>query len=178
MKIYYDLKQVSKLKDSFVFFDTNTFIGAFIYPDLFNQLFNDLKKEGCAFLTISSVAFEFTRGTRTIEEFNDKAEFLKTLASTYPIEKDNYKFKELTIILQKVKGEISYTDFLLIACLHKFVANSYLLSSNHKDCPTELLDRECVITVDTEKDLKNYGLYKFSEHKFNRIAENILKAKI
>lgn len=178
MKIFYDLKQLSSSSNSFVFLDTNCLIGAFVYPNLFSKLFDDLKQFGCEFLTISSVVFEFTRGTKTIEEFNSKLEFLENLASIYQIEKHLEDFKDLTITLQKIKGTASYTDFLLIAALYKFrKAPSYLLNSNHNDCPLEILDREAIVTVDTDKDIKNYGIYKFSDEKYNKATENILKAR-
>jgi|SRR3989344_2409739 len=178
MRIFYDLKQLSSSSNFFVFLDTNCLIGAFVYPNIFSKLFDDLKKLSCEFLTIPSVAFEFTRGTKTVEEFNSKLEFLENLASIYQIEKHLEDFKDLTITLQKIKGSASYTDFLLIAALYKFrKAPSYLLNSNHSDCPIDILDREAIVTVDTDKDIKNYGLYRFSEEKYSKAAENILKAK-
>lgn len=164
---------VTELANSDVFFDTNTFISAISIPEI-SELFKELKGNGCAFLTIPSVVFEFTRGTASIPDFNKRAEFIDTLVNTvYPIEKHIEDLRDLVVVLQRIKGDIHYTDFLLVACLYKF-PKSYLISSNYKDCPTEILDRKFIITIDTEKDIRNYGIYKFSMEKFSKAAAKIL----
>lgn len=152
------------------------FIGAFAFPELFKDFFDGLKLNKCEFVTIPPVIFEFTRGTQTLESFADRQEFLHNLTTIYPIDENDEDLREFTIVLQKIKGDIHFTDFLLIACLYKF-PHAYLLSANHKDCPSELLDRKGIITIDTDKEIRNYGIYKFSQEKFDKAAESILKAK-
>lgn len=169
------MTQVSELKNSDLFFDTNTFIASISIPEIFGSLFETLKSNYCAFLTIPSVVFEFTRGTESIQDFDKRSEFIDSLVeAVYPIEKHIEDLRDLTVVLQRIKGDIHYTDFLLIACLYKF-PKAFLISANHKDCPLDILDRKFIITVDTDKDIKNYGIYQFSLEKFNRAAERILK---
>lgn len=174
MRIFYPQTLLSELAHSDLFLDTNTFIGAISFPELFEELIKQLKDNGCAYVTIPSVVFEFTRGTESIQDFNKRAEFIASLSSIYPIERHLDDLEDLTVVLQKIQGHTSYTDFLLIACLYKF-SKSFLISANHKDCPLDILDRKFVITVDTDKDIKNYGIYQFSMDKFNKAAESILK---
>lgn len=133
-----------------------------------------MKKSGCTFLTIPSVLFEFTRGTESIQDFNKRAKFITDFSSIYPVEKHLEDLEDLTVVLQRIQGQMSYTDFLLIACLYKF-PKAFLISANHKDCPLDILDRKYIITVDTGKDIRNYGIYQFSTEKFNKAAERILK---
>lgn len=175
MKILYPPNLIVEIANSDLFLDTNTFIGAISFPELFEEFFKQLKNNGCVYLTIPSVVFEFTRGVESIQAFNKRAEFITSLSSIYPIERHLNDLESLTIVLQRIQGSISYTDFLLLACLYKF-PTSYLISANHKDCPLDILDRKFVITVDTEKDIRNYGIYKFSLEKFNKAAENMLKS--
>lgn len=68
---------------------------------------------------------------------------------------------------------MSYTDFLLCTCLYKF-SRSFLLTENHSDCPLDILDRLHVITIDTEKDIRNYGIYKLSIDKYKLAAQKII----
>lgn len=176
MKVQYESNLVSELKSSNLFFDTNTFIASISITDIFGKLFEELKNNDCAFLTIPSVVFEFTRGTDTIADYDKRFEFIDSLVDTiYPVEKHINDFRDLVIVLQRIKGDIHYTDFLLLACLYKF-PKSFLISANHKDCPLDILDRKFVITVDTDKDIRNYGIYQFSMEKFNKAAERILKS--
>lgn len=176
MKALYKSTLVSELKNSDLFLDTNTFIAYNFFPEIFEELFDELKKNSCAFLTIPSVVFEFTRGTGTIADFNKRSEFIDSLVNTvYPIEKHIEDLRDLIIVLQKIKGDIHYTDFLLLACLYKF-PKSYLISANHKDCPLEILDRKHIITVDTDKEIRTYGIYQISLEKFNKAAHSILRS--
>lgn len=178
MKIQYDLSLISELKNSNLFFDTNTFIASISIPEIFGNLFESLKSNSCAFLTIPSVMFEFTRGTESISDFDKRSEFIDSLAeAVYPIEKHIEDLRDLIVVLQRIKGDIHYTDFLLIACLYKF-PKSFLISANHKDCPLDILNRKFIITVDTDKEIRNYGVYQFSLEKFNKAAEKILKSNL
>lgn len=174
MRIYYPQTLLTDLTNSDLFFDTNTFIGAISFPEIFENLIKELKNAGCSYLTIPSVVFEFTRGTQSIQNFNKRAKFITDLSVVYPIERYLDGLEDLTVVLQKIQGHISYTDFLLLACLYKF-PKSFLMSVNHQDCPLDILDRKFVITVDTDKDIKNYGIYQFSMEKFNKAAASILK---
>lgn len=175
MNIYYPPTLLTELTNSYLFLDTNTFIGAISFPEIFEDLIKSLKDVGCVYLTIPSVVFEFTRGTESVRDFNKRTKFITDLSFIYPIEKQLNSLENLTIILQKIQGSVSYTDFLLIACLYKF-PKAFLISANHKDCPLDILDRKFVITVDTDKEIRNYGIYQISLEKFNKAAENILRS--
>lgn len=175
MRIFYPQTLLTELAHSNLFIDTNTFIGAISFPEVFENLIKELKNAGCSYLTIPSVVFEFTRGTESVQDFNKRAKFITDLSSVYPIERYLDGLENLTLVLQKIQGSISYTDFLLLACLYKF-PKSFLISANHKDCPLDILDRKFVITVDTDKEIRNYGIYQFSSEKFNKAASSILKS--
>lgn len=77
MKLLHDLNSAVNLQNSFLFFDTNVLIAANKYKEPFANIFQILKNKGCDFVTIPSVFFEFTRGTKSIADFNARAEFLK-----------------------------------------------------------------------------------------------------
>ncbi len=178
MKILHDSTLVDNLKNSYLFLDTNVFVGA-LFPNLpIYEFLKKLSSSECTFLSIQSVLFEFTRGGGTIENFHNRAKFItEDLKTTiYPIERELDNLEDLIVVLQRIKADASYTDFLLTACLYKF-PNAFLLTENHKDFPTEILDRKYLITIDADKEIRNYAIYQFSVEKYAKAAENILKER-
>lgn len=176
MKIFSDCDLTSALSNSYLFLDTTAFITAIAYEETFGKLLANLKSNGCALLTIPSVLFEFSRGSDSVEIFNKRAKYLEGLAEVIPIEKFLDQLTDLMVVFQKIGGQMSYTDFLLGACLYQF-PGSYLLTENHKDFPAPIFNREHVITVCTDKDIRNHALFTLSKEQFSKAAENILKNK-
>lgn len=163
---------VSDLNAKYLFMDTNVLLAMIKYPTLFADLLEQLSKIGCAFITIPQVVFEFTRGTETIADYKKRLEFLPANnISIYQINRHLSEFEELPLIVHKVSKGISYTDYLLCVCLCKFTS-SYLISED-RDIPTALFDRKHLITVDTDKDLRTFGIYAHSEIKQELIADSI-----
>ncbi|OGD62039.1 hypothetical protein A2160_00555 [Candidatus Beckwithbacteria bacterium RBG_13_42_9] len=187
MKSYYDDNLLaSKLKGSYLFFDTDVLIALTYYQPLLNDFLSLLQNIECSFLIIPSVQFEFTRGSETIEKYNERLEYLKKYFVTYPIEKhlDSEDMKEYIVVLQRIIGSfkpgqktMSYTDFLLSACLYKFKSHSYLITENHRDFTPSIFDRLCLVTLDTENDIRNLGIYNLSLEKFSKAALDVLKNK-
>ena len=54
MKILYGTDLITGIGNSFVFLDTTVFIAALNYREEFRDLFRELEKNGCEFLTIPS----------------------------------------------------------------------------------------------------------------------------
>ena len=173
MNILHSPTLTSELSNSNLFLDTNAIKGLLNIQEMLTLFKVELE---CSFTTIPSVVFEFTRGSETPGVFNERREFIDRLGNVYPIEKHLEELQELIIVLQRLGGNASYTDFLLTACLHQF-RNSFLLTEDHKDFPLEILDRKHLITVDTGKEIRNYGIYQWSISKFDKAADNILKRK-
>lgn len=179
MKIWYDSELLSNLENKNLFLDTTSLVASISFEKEFSELFGKLNQGGCEFLTIPSVLFEFTRGSSSLSQFNNRSEFIyKTLGITvYPIEKHLDNFEDLIVVLQRISGRISYSDFLLCACLYKF-REAYLITENHRDFPTSILDRKHIITIDAGGDqIRNTAIYQFSITKFNKAAKSILKGK-
>jgi len=175
MKIYYDSSLITGLGNSFLFLDTTAFIAALNYKKEFGALFKELKGQGCNFLTIPSVFFEFTRGSDSLTSFRARAKFLTELADIWPIERYLDQIEEAMVVLQRLGDrQMSYTDFLLCACLYKF-PTGYLLTENHHHIPTQVFERKAVITVDTDKDIRNHIVFQFSKSKFAKAAVEILR---
>lgn len=174
MQILYNPNLVTNLKNSVVFIDNNTLIAALSYPNLFGHFLLDLSKQGCTFITINAVVFEFSRGaTDTIEGFEKRIDFVKDLATIYPIERHLEQIQDFVLVLSKINKKLEYSDFLLLASLFRF-PKAYLLTENHNHVPLEIFDRLDIVTLDTDKDLRTHGLYCLSQDKYEKAAANIL----
>lgn len=174
MKIYNCLNLSNNPRGSFLFLDNNCLIAIISHEEAFGDILEEFSQKGYAFTTIPSVAFEFSRSD-TIETHNKRVTFLKKYTSIYPIERHIDEFPDMMLVLQKACGKLSYTDFLLQCCLYKF-SDSYLLTENHKDFLTTILDRTGIISPDGgDLAIRNIGLYKFSQEKYQKAAANILQ---
>ena len=176
MRIIYEKNITSTFKDKTVFLDTNSIILAMSNP-IFLQFLYDLKFADCTLMTISSVLFEFTRGSDTLEVFNKRSEFvLKDLdVGIYPIEKHLDDLREFVVVLQKLGKNIDYTDFLLSCCLYKF-KSCFVLTENHSHFLTSLLDRKEIVTIDGDfPQIRNSAFYQFSIDKFEKIAQLVIR---
>jgi len=174
MKLYYQKEIIDKLGVGYLFIDTCTLILVTNYLEEFSPVLRSLKNQGKELVTIPSVEFEFSR-TDNIQVYNTRAQFLKDYVSIYPIEKHLEGLSNaLTLTVQKLAPNASYSDFLLYYCLSKF-RSAHLLTENHKDFKTAILDRESIFTIDTDKDIRNTALYRFSFTKYEKIAAQILK---
>lgn len=162
------------LKDSFLFFDTGTLITIVENQKDFSIFLDNLKKINCAFLTIPSVAFEFSR-TDNISKFKERNVLLSNF-TIYPIEKQFKDIKtDLIYILQKLSSTSSYTDFLLHYCLMVFKNRGYVITGDHKDFSISILNRTSIITLESEKEIKNLAIYQISIEKYEKASKNILK---
>ncbi len=172
MKILYESNLVSKLSNhTFLFLDTTAFVTAFNYEE-FGELLKNIKDNNCDLLTIPSVVFEFTRGSDSLESYNRRVEYINHLVSVYPIERHLEELQGIMVAFQKIGG-LSYTDFLLSACLYKF-KGALLLTENHTHFPPAIFDKVSIVTVDTGKDIRNHVVYSLSEVKFEKAVANIL----
>lgn len=173
MKIWTNSDLPSKLNNAFLFLDTNSFVTALNYEE-FGKILFDLKESSCSLLTIPSVVFEFTRGSDSIDSYNKRLRFLESLADIYPIEKSLNDMRNYVVALQKISGGAEYTDFLLGLCTAKF-SSAYILTENHKHFKTSIYDRVAVITLDTDDQIRNHGVYSINKTKLEMAAKNILE---
>lgn len=168
MKLTYRTSLVSQLYNSYVFLDTNVFFHAVDNEDFYSFLLT-LHNKGCALVTIQSVIFEFSRGAKTVEEYNWYIDYINNLGvAVYgQAETELQRNKAFSVLLQaeckKYGSKASYTDFLLLLMLHKFIHTPdrvYLMTSNYRDVPTTLFERDELIALEYEKGVQTQALYK------------------
>lgn len=174
MRVIYEKSLISKFNHGYLFLDTNALILA-VSDDNFLEFLYNLKSDGCALLTIPSVYYEFVSSADTFNKYNLRVGlFTKMGIGVYPIEKNMDSFRDFVYILRK-QTDIDYADALLCCCLYQFKP-AYVLTENHKHFPTQILDREEIITIDGGKDqIRNMALYKLNVEKYNKAAESLVR---
>lgn len=178
MKLTHPPDIVTKLKDCHLILDTNVLIHA-VNNDAFYKLLVELKNKGCDLLTIHSVVFEFARGAKSIDELNWYIDYVNNLGiGTYSdAAKEVVNDKAFLVLLQKAcregKKGTGYTDFLLMMLLHKFSHlkdKCFLMTSNYKDIPINIFDREDLIALEYEDGIQTQALYKNSATKLGKLT--------
>ncbi|HSW65508.1 MAG TPA: hypothetical protein VLI54_00010 [Bacillota bacterium] len=133
-------------------------------------------------ITIPSVVFEFSRGAKTVEEYNWYVDYINNLGVVVykHAEEQMVIDKAFSVILQaecKKSGcKASYTDFLLMMLLHKFANmpnNIFLMTSNYRDVPTSVFDRDELIALEYQNSIQTQGLYKNSASKLGALSATV-----
>lgn len=185
MKLAVSEQFIGNLKSRFLILDTNVFIDA-SKPEgraAFADFFTRLHSGGCLVVTITAVAIEFLKGARNFTEMRQLKDYLETVCNGVLIlheERDaaNQSFIEPELVLSY--GErarlVSYTDYLLAKALKKY-KTAALLTSNHKDFPTSVFDREEMVILHKEADVTSYGVYRFSEKKYSGRMQSLTSTR-
>lgn len=175
----------SLLSDRILFVDTNVFVGAANSDELLSFLVDLRQKESCQVLTISSAIYEFTRGSKTLAEFNNKREFVNDLTdrviSVGPL-LENPTNDVFSLVMSRLVNskDSDYTDFLLATCLYQYsrLEEVYLMTSDIRSMPRNIFDVVGGVTcVDAESNLRHYIICRLNRDCFAKAAENISKSK-
>jgi len=171
-----DSQFLSSLSGCNVAIDACCLIDSVLHESLVGKFLFDLKSRDVGFYTTPGVVFEFFRGSDNEKSLEKRAEILKAVTDNFivPIDK---KFSEMTaflMIMNKVTGKCGLGEYQLVATLVNH-PNAFILTENHKDMPTDFLDRVSVVCFNLPKEIKNYAFYKLNEEKYQKIASRLLE---
>jgi len=175
MSLFSDVPSLTdELASSYLFFDNNALIAMLEVKELLQQ-FIAMKESGATLLTITPVAIEFLK-TDNLQNYNKRRNFLKTtISGIYSIEKHIDINDPLFFVLNKISA-CEYVDHLLYHTAYKF-KNAYLVTENHKDFLTTILDRKHIITIDQgNKQIRNLAFYQMNTKKIDIAIHSILKS--
>lgn len=164
------------LGNSHIFVDTTTLIHA-SQSDDFRRLLEEIVASGCNLYTISSVIYEFTRSSNTIEGYADRVRFVQELGIIVQsrveelVGQDSIFTIAYTIACgQRGDKGPSYTDSLLARVAYKYRSSKALImTANHKDMPLSIFDRKEMIAFDVDGGLRVEAIYALSESSLNNI---------
>ena len=174
-KIIFPPQIYSELTDYFLFLDTNVFIHASKNKDFFDFLVKFNIDHGCTLFIIPSALFEFTQGSATAKDYQERTDFVVSLCKI-----DGARFisdiSDFQVVMSKVNGKNkSYTDFLLAAAVYQYrrLNNVALLTTDINMFPS-FFNRSHIITVDRTKELVNFGVYQFENDSYIKAARAAL----
>ena len=169
---------LGRLSCATLLLDSTVFIDAFKCAHFMDFLV-EASKSGCALATIPSVLYEFKRGAKDIVQINNYNKFIIELGiESIPgmEEKAQWSGSQIFTAIynyeaingRKEKGP-SYTDSLLCLTLYIYKhVDIRLLTTNYKDMPLSLFNREDILAFDTGRDVRTAAIYRLSEEKLAR----------
>lgn len=178
MKLTHTQSLIASLSNSNLLIDTTTLINASNSDD-FLELLKKLVVDGCQLITIPSVIYEFTRCAQDIATLDKQYQFIDELSIIVLGQVEKQVSDEKTRVFMFIYNRLfkdktnkapSYTDSLLCAMTYKYRNSGTgikLLTSNHKDIPLGLFDRDEVISIDIKDNIYNEAIYSLSESKLS-----------
>ncbi len=165
------------LSGQYIFLDTSVFIYASKNKTFFDFLADLKSKAGCSFVTIPSVVFEFTRGSKTVSKYNQRLKFLNDLVDHInPVNFLN-KISDFSVVMSKINDQNkAYTDFLLAACLYNFRHIAVTLLTSDLKAFSAFFSRTHILAVEHGREIKNFGFYKLNIDGYANAASNVLSA--
>ncbi len=159
---------LSSLKKVHLLIDTNFLIDSIKNRDLYKQIFDEFKKNECTLVSIDAVFYEFTRGTRSLEEYKKKVDFYSILIhSTLPTNKlTNENVSNLNKVLLKRAEHLSYIDALLLGTLMLYDSEIYLLTKDRSDISTDLFPIKLSFIIENDDSNRFFSIYDFDKKNY------------
>ncbi|MBP5205122.1 hypothetical protein J6Z37_02375 [Candidatus Saccharibacteria bacterium] len=140
--------------------------------------FKMLKSVGCGLVIIPDAYYEFIRGARTTEQrqkyvnfFNDLDILTVPLTGQILSNEENQRF---SIAYSQEAKHASITDYMLCVALYHYRGRGMkLLTANHKDMPSSLLERESLIAYDQGDEIRTHAIYGIAPNE--RLAKTFKK---
>lgn len=176
--IFEKLELTKSISLKHIVLDANFIIDSANYSELFAPFINYLKQNGATLTTISPVWAEILCGDRinTLQQHKEMIDFVgKIVDYTLPFDENlnEIALNKIIPVYGKAKAKAGIVDLYLAGTLMKY-RSVILLTANHQDFPTFLFDRIEVIPVENEVVIRMFGLYKFSQEKYELAIKRLL----
>lgn len=168
---------LSFLENKHLLVDTNFLIDAVNLSGFFEDLIQEIKKVDCFIVGIHAVLFEFTKGNKSIQNYKKLVEFYdqvidSNISIILPIMQN---VSNISKVLKKRGGQLSYVDALLLATLMQYSESGmYLISRDRSDIPTSLFPIKSVITVDSDQNNCFYSIYSFDRQNYVKCLKELI----
>lgn len=166
----------SNLKYKHLLVDTNFLIDAIKYPHIFSELIEKLKITPCHLISIEPVLYEFTQGSKSLEEYKKRLTFYKDIIdTTLPVEKTVVEnVTNLSKMLLRRSMHLSYVDCLLLASVIKYNHRVYLLSKDRSDINVSLFPVVINLITDTGENNCVFSIYDYNEERYIEKLKELL----
>lgn len=158
-------KELKDLPKKHLLIDTNFLIDAAKYLTQFNELLKTFKDCGFTLVSIQSTLIEFAKGSKSIEDYSKKIQYYNSIIDTVlPLEKqiiDNVE--NITRVLLKKGGQLSYADCLLLGTTMKYKESLYLLTRDRSDVPISIFSVIASLLIETQDNNCIFSIYEYNE---------------
>lgn len=114
-----------------------------------------------------AVLTELLKNSKSKKHYDQKAGlYLRIVDSDVPLDVKVLKAaQDMALAYGNYGKDVSFADFLLAGCLKRY-NQTFLLTANHKDFPSSVLERVAVFGIDVGNDVRGFAVYGYSESKF------------
>lgn len=116
-----------------------------------------------------AILLELLKNSKSKKEYDNKAGlYLRIIEADLPLDINSLKAAQrMAIAYGKLGKGVSFTDFILAGALERYGnKNTYLLTVNHKDFPSKILDRKAVFSLEVGEEVRSFAIYGYSEDKY------------
>lgn len=165
MKLSYPQTLIPTLKNKHLLLDTNIIRDAVNNPNVYNNFFNELKRENITIATIDFVRYEILKGAKDKNKYEIKEKFLNEIIdTTINIIPDTYKNAYELIKMYGENGAgLHITDLMLGSILLKYQKNIYLITRDTTDFIQDIFNLCFIVNASFNKGIFAYGVFQYNK---------------
>lgn len=139
------------------------------------SFFGDIADADCALLTIDPVCCEFLAYAKDKDDYEKLLTFINEVAEIIPTVKEDLYIATQIYLARKnenkdLANKMSFVDRILGAVLARYEGSLFLATTNHRDFPISIYDREYVFGFENkEGNIQNICIIKFNHKKFKEM---------
>jgi predicted nucleic acid-binding protein len=158
-------KELKDLPKKHLLIDTNFLIDSVKYSTQFKELLELLSDIGFTLVSIEATLVEFAKGSKSLEDYSKKVEYYKTIINrVLPLEPSIHdNVSNITRVLLKKGGQLSYVDCLLLGTTMKYKTSLYFLTKDRSDVPISIFNPVATIMIETQDNNCTFYIYEYNE---------------
>jgi predicted nucleic acid-binding protein len=172
-------QNLATLSKKHLLVDTNFLIDAARNISQFESLLRELSVTGFTLVSLEATFIEFTKGSKSLADYEKKVAFYKKIIETVlPVDaKINENVADLSRVLLKKGGQVSYVDCLLLGTAMKYKESLYFLTKDRSDVPISLFTPVAAIMIETPDNNCSYIIYEYDEKVYRDILLSLVGEK-
>lgn len=142
------------------------------------EFFQEISDAPCGMITIDQVYCEYLQYAKDKNDYSELLDQATKLApATFPKKEDLYFANQLYLAFkskdENLAKKLSSVDLLLGATIARYGDGLFLATTNHRDFPTFLFDREFVFGFENrDGNIQNICIIRFNDDKFKNMMRS------
>lgn len=168
------MEDIQLPKNATILLDTNFFIDLFENRENYRPFFNSVRRNNVILVGCDLVKCEFIRTKDNEKLIGKTVLYSEIVTNDLPMDQQisNHIVPTLEQYGVDLKG-VSTVDIIL-CCFLKRYRILYLLTANHKDFPTRILNRSNIFNIQQSKEVRTYALYNYQSDKKEIEVEDVV----